>query len=237
MGVFSELLPADTLDKKPKNFKEKRVGRMNELPRSAAEQSADAPVFERLGTIIRSLHDALCELGAEKMLAEVASEFPSARQRLLHIADLTENAANTVLTKVEQVNPVQDRLGRMAKHLHDEWTHAARDALVPDQLQLLADQTSLFMSATQIGCETTRTALSEIMMAQDFQDLSGQLIKKVVTLLAHTENDLLKMLLDAAPAGMVSQNKKEEITAGPSAPGSVALEQTAVDDLLADLGF
>jgi chemotaxis protein CheZ len=209
---------------------------MNELLRSVAEQSADAPVFERLGNIIRSLHDALCELGAEKVLAEVASEFPTARERLLHIADLTENAANTVLTKVEQANPVQDRLGRMAKHLHGEWTNAARDALVPDPLKLLADQTSLFMSATQIGCETTRAALSEIMMAQDFQDLTGQLIKKVVALLAHTENDLLRMLLDAAPPGMVSQDKKEEITAGPSAPG-MALEQAAVDDLLADLGF
>ena len=210
---------------------------MNELSRSVAEQSADAPVFERLGTIIRSLHDALCELGAEKVLAEVASELPSARERLLHIADLTENAANIALTKVEQVNPIQDRLGRMAKHLHDEWTNAGRDALVPDQLQLLADQTSLFMSATQIGCETTRAALSEIMMAQDFQDLTGQLIKKVVELLARTENDLLRMLLDAAPPGMVSHDKKEEITAGPGAPGSVALEQAAVDDLLADLGF
>jgi chemotaxis protein CheZ len=209
---------------------------MNELLRSVAEQSADAPVFERLGNIIRSLHDALCELGAERVLAEMASEFPSARERLLRIADLTENAANTVLTKVEQANPVQDRLGRMAKHLHSEWTNAARDALVPDQLKFLADQTSLFMSATQIGCETTRAALSEIMMAQDFQDLTGQLIKKVVALLAHTENDLLRMLLDAAPPGMVSQDKKEEITAGPSAPG-MALEQAAVDDLLADLGF
>ena len=84
---------------------------MNELLRSVAEQSADAPVFERLGNIIRSPHDALCELGAEKVLAEVESEFPSVRERVLHIADLTGNAANIALTKVEQVNPVQDRLG------------------------------------------------------------------------------------------------------------------------------
>ena len=210
---------------------------MNELPRSVEEQSADAPVFERLGNIIRALHDALCELGAEKVLAEAASEFPSARERLLHIADLTENAANIVLTKVEQVNPIQDQLGRRAKNLHSEWSNASRDSLVPDQLKPLADQPALFISDAQTGCETTRAALSDIMMAQDFQDLTGQLIKKVVSLLARTENDLLRMLLDAAPPGMVSHNKKEEITAGPGAPGSVALEQAAVDDLLADLGF
>ena len=72
---------------------------------------------------------------------------------------------------------------------------------------------------------------------QDFQDLTGQIIKKVVTLLETTENDLLKLLLDAAPPGMLSHDKKDELQAGPGAPGSVALGQAGVDDLLADLGF
>ena len=69
------------------------------------------------------------------------------------------------------------------------------------------------------------------------QDLTGQLIKKVVGLLEHTEKDLLKLLIDAAPQGAISQVKKEELLAGPGAPGRVALGQAAVDDLLADLGF
>ena len=199
------------------------------------ELAADAPVFERLGGIIRSLHDALRELGAEKVLVAAASEFPSARERLLHLAELTEKAANTVLTKVEDTSPIQDALVSTAKSLDIEWTSAS--ATMPEEFKPLADKTTQFISAVQTGGETTRAALSDIMMAQDFQDLTGQLIKKVVTLLATTENDLLKLLLDAAPPGMVSHDKKDELQAGPGAPGSIALEQSGVDDLLADLGF
>lgn len=74
-------------------------------------------------------------------------------------------------------------------------------------------------------------------MAQDFQDLTGQLIKKVTSLMERTENDLLKLLIDAAPAGTVPAVAKVEETAGPGAPGHVVLDQQSVDDLLADLGF
>jgi chemotaxis protein CheZ len=74
-------------------------------------------------------------------------------------------------------------------------------------------------------------------MAQDFQDLTGQLIKKVVGLLERTEKDLLGLLLSGAPEGAVSVNKKEDLLAGPGAVGGVQLSQDNVDDLLSDLGF
>ena len=198
---------------------------------------ADAPVFDRLGTIVRALHDALRELGAEQVLAEAASEFPTARERLLHIGALTEKAANTVLGKVEETGPIQERLAERAEQLGADWSDPRIASDVPDTLKPLIDRTRLFISSAQDGCNTTRAALSEMMMAQDFQDLTGQLIKKVVSVLAHTEKDLLRLLIDAAPPGAISQVKKEEVTAGPGAPGGVALEQAAVDDLLADLGF
>jgi chemotaxis protein CheZ len=201
------------------------------------EQTTDAPVFERLGTIIRSLHDALRELGAEQVLADAAIEFPSARERLLHIGQLTEKAANTVLGKVEETGPIQDRLAGSAENLGAAWTDGPILSLVPESLKPLVEQTKGFMIQVQDGCSTTRAALSDMMMAQDFQDLTGQLIKKVVSVLEHTENDLLKLLIDAAPPGTISRVKKDEIMAGPGTPGGVTLEQAAVDDLLADLGF
>ena len=189
------------------------------------------PVFERLGIIVRALHDTLSEIGAQDVLAEAAREFPSARERLLHIADLTENAANIVLSKVEQNVPLLDDLAHQAAALERGWG----DAEVPDA-QLVAG-TRAFLTQVQQGCGTTRLALSDIMMAQDFQDLTGQLIKKVVVLMERTENDLLKLLLDAAPPEAMSKVDKEEIMAGPGAPGNIALDQGSVDDLLADLGF
>lgn len=190
-------------------------------------------VYSRLGTIVRSLHEALRELGAEQVLAEAVSEFPSARERLLHIGRLTEKAANTVLNKVEETGPIQERLAAEAARLGGEWSGAT----VPDELRPLAEKTATFLSGVQDGCNATRAGLSDMMMAQDFQDLTGQLIKKVVVVLEHTEKDLLKLLIEAAPPGTISEVKKEEVMAGPGAPGSVALDQGSVDDLLADLGF
>jgi chemotaxis protein CheZ len=189
------------------------------------------PVFERLGIIVRALHDTLTEIGAQDVLAEAAREFPSARERLLHIADLTENAANLVLGKVEQNVPLLDNLAHQAAALERGWSGAG----APDA-QLVAG-TRAFLAQVQQGCGTTRAALSDIMMAQDFQDLTGQLIKKVVVLMEHTENDLLKLLIDAAPPEAMTRVARDEIMAGPGAPGNIALDQGNVDDLLADLGF
>jgi chemotaxis protein CheZ len=196
----------------------------------------DAPVFERLGHIVRSLHNTLHEIGADKVLSEAASEFPSARERLLHIASLTENAANTVLSKVEEVMPIQDKLVAESESMQGAWNNLTPE-MANDALKPLSDHTKSFIAETFAGSKTTRAALSDIMMAQDFQDLTGQLIKKVVTLLEKTEKDLLNLLIDAAPPGTIPEVKKEELMAGPGAPGSVALDQSSVDDLLADLGF
>ncbi|MFT5534394.1 MAG: chemotaxis protein CheZ [Burkholderiaceae bacterium] len=198
------------------------------------------PVFERLGMIVRALHDTLAELGADGVLENAATEFPSARERLLHIANLTENAANIVLLKVEENIPVQEQLRRDAATLEQSWGDAANDAgsvADPSNQAELVASTRQFLTQVQSGCGGTRAALSDIMMAQDFQDLTGQLIKKVVTLMERTENDLLKLLVDAAPPGSVVQVPRSEAMAGPGVPGGTALDQSSVDDLLADLGF
>ena len=210
---------------------------MNDSTSNDLEIASDVAVFERLGYLVRSLHDALRKIGAEKVLTEAASEFPSARERLLHIGRLTEKAANTVLSKVEETAPIQDQLVENAKSLMVRYDEAAISSQIPEAQKMLFDEMAQFIRGAHDGGNTTRAALSDMMMAQDFQDLTGQLIKKVVALLEHTEKDLLRLLIEAAPSGAISQVKKEEVMAGPGAPGSVALEQTAVDDLLADLGF
>jgi chemotaxis protein CheZ len=193
--------------------------------------------FVRIGQIVRSLHDALREIGVNDAVAEAASEFPSARARLLHIAQLTENSANTVLTKVEQAGPVQEGLVSRADCLLATWQAAYGDPAFPQAQADLGIRTMDFIADVSAGCNTTRAALSDIMMAQDFQDLTGQLIKKVVSLIEGTERDLLNLLIEAAPPGAICPVRKEEIMAGPDTRNGGALDQSNVDDLLADLGF
>lgn len=194
------------------------------------------PVYERLGIIVRALHSTLSEIGAQDVLIDAVKEFPSARERLLHIADLTESSANLVLCKVEEHVPLLDALSSKAGTLDASWAMVGDTSAAPD-LAALAASTRAFLGDVQSGCGTTRLALSDIMMAQDFQDLTGQLIKKVVSVLERTENDLLKLLIDAAPSGTIAAAKGDEAMAGPGAPGSIALSQQSVDNMLADLGF
>ncbi|WP_194726835.1 protein phosphatase CheZ [Noviherbaspirillum malthae] len=203
---------------------------------STPAEAGDTEVYARLGVIVRDLHEALRVLGAGHVLTEAAAQFPSARERLLHIGQLTEKAAHTVLNKVEETAPMQERLADSALQLALRWDAIAPDAM-PASLQELATQTRVFLASAGGDCAQTCKNLSAIMMAQDFQDLTGQLIKKVVDVIAQTENDLLRLLIDAAPATSAQHLRADELLAGPGAPGSVALEQDGVDDLLAELGF
>jgi len=206
-------------------------------PESNGSEDNNKQMYDGLGQVVRALHDALTWMGADDALADASSEFPSARERLEHVAVLTERAANTVLNKVDETLPVQQKLESASKTLTQQWDSNAIDSLSKEQLQALGAQTRQFLTTSTETSQAMQQALTDIMMAQDFQDLTGQLIKKVVALLERTETDLLKLLISGAPADKIAALPKEEELAGPGAVGSVAMDQSDIDAMLADLGF
>ncbi|MBC3830591.1 protein phosphatase CheZ [Undibacterium amnicola] len=212
---------------------------MTQLPPALNGSINDNPelMYKGLGHVVRALHDALTWVGADDILAEASNEFPSARERLNHIAVLTEKAANTVLSAVENTLPLQQSTTRNAEILLQKIDTPQLAELSKEELIALTLQMHEFIQETKINSTSTERALSDIMMAQDFQDLTGQLIKKVVSLLERTEKDLLALLISGAPEGAVSAIKKEDLLAGPGAVGGIQLNQENVDDLLSDLGF
>ncbi len=206
-------------------------------PASSTGHDQQPPMYQALGQVVRALHDALTSVGADGALAEASAEFPSARERLLHVATLTENAANTVLNKVDETAPLQRTIEVSANQLAKQWDAQALDGMSKESMQALATQTRQFIEASKEASIKTQQALSDIMMAQDFQDLTGQLIKKVATLLQRTETDLLQLLVNSAPADKLVSITREEELAGPGAVGAVAMAQSDIDAMLADLGF
>jgi chemotaxis protein CheZ len=212
---------------------------MTQLPPALNGSINDNPelMYKGLGHVVRALHDALTWVGANDILAEASNEFPSARERLNHIAVLTEKAANTVLSAVENTLPLQQSTTRNAEMLLQKIDSPKLADLSKEELIALTLQMHGFILETKNNSTSTERALSDIMMAQDFQDLTGQLIKKVVSLLERTEKDLLALLISGAPEGAVSSTKKEDLLAGPGAVGGIQLNQENVDDLLSDLGF
>src|SRR5471030_336947 len=204
----------------------------------SGEHAEDKPMFERLGGIVRLLHDSLRELGYDKALTEASSQIVDAQDRLEYVASLTEQAANKVLNTLDEGMPAQDVLSKKSKEMETRWNELFAGKLSLDQFKQLAGDSRSFAQAVSEATEAEKARLLEIMMAQDFQDITGQLIKKVVTITKTVEHELAELLRDNAPPAVREKLAQKEVSLmqGPSAP-AVALNQDNVDDLLADLGF
>ena len=212
-------------------------------PTEAAQEGQDgaegsSQLFDRLGHIVRQLHDSLRELGYDRSLSDIATEVTDATDRLEYIATLTEQAANKVLNSIDEAMPVQDKLIARAKDADGRWAALFEGKLGVEEFKVLAHDSRSFAGAVAESGEAEKARLMQIMMAQDFQDITGQIIKKVVGITQKLERELAQLLVDTAPMTHKVKEKEKvvDLLAGPAVPAS-ALAQNDVDDLLADLGF
>lgn len=200
---------------------------------SVQESPSNSDMFQQLGSITRQLHDALKELGYTDKLKGSVDQLPDAQSRLSYIARLTGEAAEKVLNQVEVAKTEQALIADRGRQLADTISRVPGLAkAMPELLQWSQD-----VVATS---EKSDARLTEIMMAQDFHDLTGQVIARVVQLASTIEEQLLGLLLQSAPCGQPGQDHAYEL-AGPVVNGEgrtdVVNDQAQVDDLLASLGF
>lgn len=201
--------------------------------------------FARLGSITREMHEALSVLGANQ-LHNIVEEIPNARDRLAYVGKMTEDAANKVLNLVEEAKPACDDLAKRGDELGAALTRLAQSPDYSDEKAkgLLVTCGKFAHSTAQFSSKQSEV-LSDIMMAQDFQDLSGQVIKKVIDIITRTEMQLVQLLIDSSPDAVVSTKAAategtvsvdDHVLEGPQTADN-ALKQDDVDDLLASLGF
>lgn len=210
----------------------------------AAETEGDAGatgnVMSRIGRLTRTLHDALRELGYDRVLEKTAASIPDARDRLDYVVKMTEQAAVRALNAIETAQPIQDRLGSEAERLSANWQKLFEKQLSVEEFKTLVAGTREYLAEVPKQTSATNAQLLEIMMAQDFQDLTGQVIKKITMLAKDMEQQLVHLLVDLVPSDV-----RSEIDAGllngpvvnAAAKGDVVTNQNQVDDLLASLGF
>ena len=212
------------------------------VPEAAASEggSQEEIVFNRLGRLTRQLHDSLRGLGVDKALADSAGQIPDARQRLAYIAQMTEQAASRVLNAADIAKPVQDELQRRSAELGQRWERMFANQLSVDEFKALAADTRGYFSESPAKLKLAGDQLMEIIVAQDFQDLTEQVIKKVADVVQGMETQLLRVLIEAMPEERKAV-APEGLLNGPviSAAGrdDVVTTQAQVDDLLDSLGF
>lgn len=207
---------------------------------SEAAPGLSEAVISRIGQLTRSLHDGMRELGYDKVIAKAADSIPDARDRLTYIATMTESAASRTLNATEAAQPLQEKLETDASALAAEWDRLYANELSVDEFKALAGRTRDFLRRAPEHARATNAHLLEIMMAQDFQDLTGQVIKRMTTVAQQVEKQLLELLIDQLPTERKVQLEAEGL-AGPHIHGKsgddVLTDQGQVDNLLESLGF
>ncbi|HEU4776732.1 MAG TPA: protein phosphatase CheZ [Telluria sp.] len=195
--------------------------------------------LSRIGHMTRALHESLRGLGLDKLIEKAASDIPDARDRLDYVARLSEDAAQKVLNATDAASPLQDEIAVQARQLGAAWQGLLDGGASEAQWRALAQQTVGTLGATGAATAATKAHLMDIMMAQDFQDLTGQVIKKVTSIAQNLEQQLVQMLIDFAPEQMRKEHENGLLNGpqiDPTGEGVVA-DQGQVDDLLDSLGF
>jgi chemotaxis protein CheZ len=209
-------------------------------PTKAAGASESEAVINQIGHMARNLHDALRELGLNKEIEKVAASIPDTQERLNYVATLTEKAADRVLNATEAAHPLVEKMEVDAQRLATEWQRLFDNKLNVEQFKQLATQTHAFLNEVPKQAKATNGYLMEIMMAQDFQDLTGQVIKKIIVITKDMEQQLLTLLVDHAPAAAKAELGTSLLNGPVINPGGrsdVVTSQDQVDELLASLGF
>ncbi|MFN4103317.1 MAG: protein phosphatase CheZ [Tepidimonas sp.] len=215
---------------------------MTDATSEAPKTDGKGDIYQRLGEITRELHEALKALGYMPALKDAVGELPDARSRLEYIARLTGEAAEKVLNRVDEAKAEQHTVIDSSRQLVE--TIGAVPGLKWAMPELLE-----WSHKIQAAAERTDHHLTEIMMAQDFHDLTGQVIKKVVALAGTLEQQLLQLLIETAPPAAPAEASGNTASDEPRRPelsgpvvnpegrSDVVTNQQQVDDLLASLGF
>jgi len=202
-------------------------------PSLLANGTTQQEIFQQIGAMTRLLHDTMQQLGVMPKLQVAADGLPDARSRLNYIAEKTAAAADKVLNSVDHAK---------AEHqaISDE-TRTLAAALTADPVRAVASG-AVFNFVADVEARTQRIDqhLTDIMLAQDFHDLTGQVVAKVVKLASDLEDSLVKLLVQVVPPEQrekVDPSVLHGPVVNPEGRTDVVTNQGEVDDLLASLGF
>ncbi|MDO7901157.1 protein phosphatase CheZ [Pseudomonas sp. K1(2024)] len=220
-------------------------------------QTRDRGLYQEVGKLTRELHSAIVSFQIDPRMpqAEEVSQITDATERLSYVVRLTENAANRTMDLVEESTPVLNGLSAEAQTLSADWQRFMRREVPATEFRELVKRVDGFLTHSAEGNRKVAGHLNDILLAQDYQDLTGQVIKRVTALVAEVESNLLKLVLMASQvdrfAGIehdhdqlraekdeekhpargegpqIHADKREDVVSG----------QDDVDDLLSSLGF
>lgn len=213
---------------------------------SEIQNPLNSELFAEIGKLTRQLHDSLMNFQVDSRLNDLATaDIPDAKERLNYVIERTEDAANKTMDAVESIFPVVDAIQSQIKTVKPLWHKLMHNDLDVSEFKHLCADIDVLLKTTDTETEKMHALMTDVLMAQDFQDLTGQVIRKVIDLVREVEDSLINML---TAFGMSSDENKrakpsvgENLVEGPIVNtedrDDVVADQDDVDDLLSSLGF
>lgn len=206
-------------------------------------RNRDQNLFQELGKLTREFHEALNGFKLDSKLTSLTgTDIPDARERLKHVIEMTDQAAHKTMAVVEDLMPLCETLGGQSEDIHDRWKRFMKNDMEPKESRALCEEVQVYLAEQNSGTGRVRTGLNEILMAQDYQDITGQIISRVINLVTDLETSLVKLIRDSGAILDESTNTSAPGDLdGPQVPGLESSDavsgQDEVDDLLSSLGF
>lgn len=206
-------------------------------------------VFDKVGELTRELHDALMSFQNDTRLVDMADhDIPDAKQRLNYVIEMTDKAANKTMDALDNCLPIADKLSNDLAAIKPNWQGLMNRDIAIGDFKKLCHQVDQLIDDSSLSAVNLRNSLTDILMAQDFQDLTGQMIRRVIDLVQEIELKLVEILTlsKQTDTQSVSPKVNETSAMGIVAEGpiinseqrdDVVNGQDDVDDLLSSLGF
>jgi chemotaxis protein CheZ len=207
----------------------------------------NSELFAEIGKLTRQLHDSLNNFQLDSRLNDLATaDIPDAKERLSFVITLTEEAANKTMDVVESIFPIVDNLAEQVRDVNPLWTKLMNNEINLDEFKGLCADIDTLLTTTGKETQRIHSLMTDVLMAQDFQDLTGQVIRKVIDLVHEVEESLISMLTAFGitaeqPKESVLPKRGDNLVEGPIVNkenrNDVVEDQDDVDDLLSSLGF
>ena len=209
----------------------------------------ESQLFNELGRLTRDFHETLNSFSTDDRFNTLATDdIPDARERLNYVITKTSDAAHKTLTAVEEALPLCESLETKVNDINSQWGKFLSKEMKPQEFRELSLVISEFLEQSGTDVKAVRSDLNDILMAQDFQDITGQIITRVITLVTEVESSLVELVKVGSKLGIKSDSTNKQDNgdaptelAGPQVPGmeseTIVASQDDVDDLLSSLGF
>jgi chemotaxis protein CheZ len=207
----------------------------------------NSELFAEIGKLTRQLHDSLTNFQLDSRLNDLATaDIPDAKERLNYVITSTEEAANKTMDAVEAIFPVVDTIAEQVEAVNPAWSKLMDNKLDLKEFKSLCFDIDTLLKNTGKETQHIHSLMTDVLMAQDFQDLTGQVIRKVIDLVREVEDSLINMLTAFGISAETTQEKSspklgENLVEGPivssESRDDVVEDQDDVDDLLSSLGF